>query len=81
MANFDMVPRLQILHNSDKLLYYILFLRITPVVPNWFVNVSCPIVGVPLLQFVVGTFFGTTSSSVTYCTACLLRRSLSRFQG
>jgi uncharacterized membrane protein YdjX (TVP38/TMEM64 family) len=56
----------QILHNSDKLLYYILFLRITPVVPNWFVNVSCPIVGVPLTQFVVGTFFGTG-----LCTAAL----------
>lgn len=35
-----------------------LFLRISPIVPNWVVNVANPIVGMPLHIFAFGTFFG-----------------------
>lgn len=35
-----------------------LFLRISPIVPNWFVNVASPIVGMPIHIFAFGTFFG-----------------------
>jgi uncharacterized membrane protein YdjX (TVP38/TMEM64 family) len=35
-----------------------LFLRITPLLPNWFVNVASPIVGVPLHIFVLATLVG-----------------------
>ena len=49
----------QIRRNQDNLFYYLLFLRITPLLPNWFVNVSSPIVGVPVQQFVLATFLGT----------------------
>jgi hypothetical protein len=35
-------------HHRHNLLNYILFLRITPIFPNWFINVSAPIVSVPL---------------------------------
>lgn len=44
--------------NRDNLPYYMLFLRITPLIPNWFVNISSPIVGVSLKIFFFGTFFG-----------------------
>lgn len=44
-------------HRTD-LFSYILFLRMTPFLPNWFINLVAPIIGVPLYPFVLGTFFG-----------------------
>lgn len=35
-----------------------LFLRVTPLIPNWFVNVASPIVGVPISTFAIATFIG-----------------------
>jgi len=35
-----------------------LFLRLTPLVPNWFVNIASPIVGMPIKIFATGTLFG-----------------------
>eukprot|EP00948_MAST-09A_sp_MAST-9A-sp1_P003288 g3288.t1 len=52
--------------NGQNLIWYMLFLRITPLVPNWFVNVSCPIVGVPLRTYMLGTFFGIMPGNVIH---------------
>eukprot|EP00899_Mesostigma_viride_P018826 jgi/Mesvir1/26945/Mv20666-RA.1 len=41
-----------------SLINYIIFLRITPVLPNTFINVASPIVGVPYTSFAIGTFIG-----------------------
>ncbi|KAL4430831.1 hypothetical protein ABPG75_006087 [Micractinium tetrahymenae] len=41
-----------------QLLNYILFLRVTPILPNTFINVCSPIVGVPLAPFALGTLLG-----------------------
>lgn len=35
-----------------------LFLRLTPLIPNWFVNIASPIVGMPVKYFSLGTLFG-----------------------
>ena len=37
-----------------QLLNYIVFLRVTPILPNTFINVASPIVGVPLQPFALG---------------------------
>eukprot|EP01114_Cavostelium_apophysatum_P017216 TRINITY_DN5060_c0_g1_i1.p1 TRINITY_DN5060_c0_g1~~TRINITY_DN5060_c0_g1_i1.p1 ORF type:complete len:267 (+),score=65.04 TRINITY_DN5060_c0_g1_i1:165-965(+) len=42
----------------NNLLNYVLFLRFTPFIPNWFVNIASPLVGIPLSTFFIGTFFG-----------------------
>ena len=42
---------------------YIIFLRITPFLPNWFINVVSPIIGVPLLPFYFGTVIGVAPPS------------------
>jgi uncharacterized membrane protein YdjX (TVP38/TMEM64 family) len=48
---------------KDSLLYFMIFLRITPLVPNSFVNMASPVVGIPFHIF----FFGTLLvSSVHY---------------
>ncbi|KAF1792276.1 SNARE associated Golgi protein [Phytophthora cactorum] len=48
----------KIAHNQGNLFYYLLFLRITPLLPNWFVNIACPLVGVPFKYFFLATLIG-----------------------
>ncbi|XP_028395570.1 transmembrane protein 41B-like [Dendronephthya gigantea] len=55
--------------HKDDLLSYIIFLRITPFLPNWFINISSPVIDVPLLPFFVGTFVGVAPPSFGYITA------------
>ena len=38
----------------NDLLNYIIFLRVTPILPNTFINVASPIVNVPLTPFILG---------------------------
>jgi len=47
---------------KDNWLLFNFFLRLTPFVPNWFVNLSSPIVGNPIKPFIIGSFFGTQFS-------------------
>lgn len=49
---------LQVEKHKDELLSYMLFLRMTPFLPNWFINLVAPVIGVPLFPFAIGTFFG-----------------------
>jgi uncharacterized membrane protein YdjX (TVP38/TMEM64 family) len=50
--------RARIHQHSDSLFFYLLFLRISPVVPNWFMNISCAVLNVPFLQFAFASFLG-----------------------
>jgi len=50
--------------HNDNMFCYIMFLRITPFLPNWFINMCAPLVDVPLLPFWAGTFFGVAVPSV-----------------
>ncbi len=44
--------------NREHLQWYMLFLRITPLFPNWAVTLCSPIVGVPLRVFFIATAVG-----------------------
>ena len=48
----------KIQENKHNLFFYLLFLRVTPILPNWFINVSSPIVDIPFKYFVTCTFIG-----------------------
>jgi len=50
--------------NKDDLFNYILFLRITPFLPNWFINLTGPLVGVPLSPFFWGSVIGVAPLSM-----------------
>ncbi|GAB0096324.1 Transmembrane protein 41 homolog [Sergentomyia squamirostris] len=54
----------QIEKHRDNLLSYMLFLRMTPFLPNWFINLVAPVIGVPLFPFAFGTFLGVAPPSV-----------------
>lgn len=53
----------QVQKHRHHLLNYIVFLRVTPFLPNWFINLVAPIVGVPLKPFAFGTFVGVAPPS------------------
>ncbi|CAO1377008.1 unnamed protein product [Diamesa serratosioi] len=53
----------QVEKHKDDMLSYMLFLRMTPFLPNWFINLVAPVIGVPLIPFALGTFFGVAPPS------------------
>lgn len=53
----------QVDEHRENLLNYIIFLRVTPFLPNWFINLTAPVIGVPLYPFAVGTFIGVAPPS------------------
>lgn len=48
--------------NRQFMLTFNFFLRLTPFLPNWFINLACPLVGVPLRPFFWGSLIGTQLS-------------------
>ncbi|XP_028649582.2 transmembrane protein 41B [Erpetoichthys calabaricus] len=53
----------QVDKHREHLINYIIFLRITPFLPNWFINITSPVINVPLGVFFVGTFLGVAPPS------------------
>ncbi|PKA51792.1 putative membrane protein [Apostasia shenzhenica] len=53
----------EISKRKEKLLNYMLFLRITPTLPNTFINLASPIVDIPFHVFFFATLFGLIPSS------------------
>jgi uncharacterized membrane protein YdjX (TVP38/TMEM64 family) len=52
--------RAQVTKFRSELFSYLLFLRLTPFLPNWLINLASPIVNVPLRTFALATLFGIT---------------------
>lgn len=52
--------------NKDNLFFYLLFLRITPLLPNWLINLAGPIVGIPLKTFIFATLFGLMPANIIH---------------
>ena len=50
--------KMKIDENRHNLFYYFLFLRLTPIVPNWFLNASSGVVGVPYWVFLSASLVG-----------------------
>ncbi|XP_029314627.1 LOW QUALITY PROTEIN: transmembrane protein 41A-A [Cottoperca gobio] len=44
--------------NQDCLFFFLLFLRFFPMTPNWFLNMSAPIVNIPITFFFSSVFIG-----------------------
>ena len=54
--------------NADAF-HYLLFLRLVPVFPFWFVNIAPAILGVPLRTYIVTTFLGIIPGSLALSAA------------
>ncbi|UMM15888.1 hypothetical protein L5515_013131 [Caenorhabditis briggsae] len=55
--------------HRDNFLHYMIFLRVTPILPNWFINIVSPVLDVPLSPFFWGTFLGVAPPSFLYIQA------------
>lgn len=55
--------------HSDNFLNYMIFLRVTPIIPNWLINIASPVLDVPLSPFFWGTFLGVAPPSFLYIQA------------
>ncbi|PSR83434.1 SNARE associated Golgi protein [Actinidia chinensis var. chinensis] len=53
----------EIAKRREKLLNYMLFLRITPTLPNLFINLASPIVDIPFHVFFLATVIGLIPAS------------------
>lgn len=53
----------KVVRHKDNLINYMIFLRMTPFLPNWFINIASPVIDVPLKPFFWGTFFGVAPPS------------------
>jgi len=56
-----------------------LFLRLTPLVPNWFVNLGSPIVGISIRHFALGTLFGLMPLNIIHIHTGLNLANLTTF--
>ncbi|KAG7464163.1 hypothetical protein MATL_G00184460 [Megalops atlanticus] len=56
----DKVAMLQtkVEENRSSLFFFLLFLRFFPMTPNWFLNVTSPILNIPLPMFFLSVFIG-----------------------
>ncbi|KAJ3370808.1 hypothetical protein GGF31_003834 [Allomyces arbusculus] len=61
--------RREVDRHAHDLLPYMVFLRVTPLFPNWLVNVTAPHLGVPLRVFCAGTFLGVMPPGFVYVHA------------
>ncbi|NXA41348.1 TM41A protein, partial [Eudromia elegans] len=50
----------QVEENRSCLFFFLLFLRLFPMTPNWFLNLSAPIVNIPVVQFFFSVLIGLT---------------------
>jgi uncharacterized membrane protein YdjX (TVP38/TMEM64 family) len=54
---------------KDDALSYLLFLRLVPAFPFWFVNIAPAVLGVPVRTYVIGTFFGIIPATFAFASA------------
>ncbi|RWS00587.1 transmembrane protein 41A-A-like protein [Leptotrombidium deliense] len=43
---------------NSSLIYILLFLRLFPITPNWFLNIASPLIDIPIHLFFASVFFG-----------------------
>jgi len=62
---------------KNNLFNYMVFLRITPLIPNFVVNIASPMVNFPLKTFFIGTFVGVAPPSIFFINAGYTLQQLS----
>ncbi|XP_053513842.1 transmembrane protein 41A isoform X1 [Artibeus jamaicensis] len=58
--------------NRNSLFFFLLFLRLFPMTPNWFLNLSAPILNIPIAQF----FFSVLIGLIPYNFICVQTGSI-----
>jgi uncharacterized membrane protein YdjX (TVP38/TMEM64 family) len=59
--------------NMDSLFFFLLFLRLFPITPNWFLNIAAPLFNIPVHYFFFSVLLGLLPYNfITVNTGCLL---------
>ncbi|CAG2163033.1 unnamed protein product [Oppiella nova] len=59
--------------NRSQLIYGLLFLRLFPMSPNWFLNIASPIIDIPIHLFFISVFIGLMPYNfICVQTGCLI---------
>ena len=69
--------KLKIKENKSRLIYILLFLRLFPITPNWFLNMAFPIIDIPIDQFFISVFIG---KKVKRMNECVIRYPKDKYQ-
>lgn len=62
--------------HRDEMALYMIFLRVFPFTPNWFINMASPHLAIPLGQFSLGPLIGLIPYNFLSCKAGLILREL-----
>ncbi|KAG1688989.1 hypothetical protein DVH05_002874 [Phytophthora capsici] len=62
--------------HRDEMGLYMIFLRVFPFTPNWFINMASPHLHIPIGQFSLGPLFGLIPYNFLSCKAGLILREL-----
>ncbi|CAF90952.1 unnamed protein product, partial [Tetraodon nigroviridis] len=66
--------------NRSSLFFFLLFLRFFPMTPNWFLNITCPVLNIPMPIFFFSVLIGeTTYTPWRHATQPHTRGSISCF--
>lgn len=60
--------RTSIHEHKENLFNYLLFLRMTPFMPNWFINLASPVMGIPFSTFYFATLLGLMPANYLHVT-------------
>ena len=58
--------RQRIHSQKSNIFFYLLFLRLTPLLPNWFINLASPIIDIKFIYFLFATMFGLIPANWIY---------------
>nr|CDS17404.1 transmembrane protein 41B [Echinococcus granulosus] len=61
---------------KNTMCFTIFLFRLSPIIPNWLVNISSPLLGVPLVDFFMGTFIGVIPLSLFFVKAGTMLQEL-----
>lgn len=58
LSRFSSSLSCQVEENRSSLFFFLLFLRFFPMTPNWFLNITCPVLNIPMPIFFFSVFIG-----------------------
>jgi uncharacterized membrane protein YdjX (TVP38/TMEM64 family) len=67
--------------NRSNIFYYFLFLRVTPILPNWFINISSGNLGISYGAFFLGTLIGLLPNAIVLARAGVELKTLGETSG
>lgn len=63
ISSFSSLPK-KVEENRSSLFFFLLFLRFFPMTPNWFLNITCPVLNIPMPIFIFSVLIGEAAHTL-----------------